>query len=514
MVRTESAAWRVERGALLERELDANTFATGINRELASEYHGFVAVLGLVAAVEARRGRAPSRRRTWRVLRHGRRRRRDRRRERGPPAAGRRRRRQGARHRRRTRDDGRRLLATGRALFGPAPVVACVTAAVRSTLLAVRCWPRTVRPAASADSGRALRRRRHHGAANRPRRDGRPEIWCRCDGGPHGFLSIAAHAHADALSVEVRHGGVDVLADPGTYCYHGEPAWRSYFRSTLAHNTVELAGRDQSRSGGPFLWATAAAHACSRGRTRRGRRSHLLVGGPRRIPALDPAAVHRRSVRLDGATRRVTIVDTVESGAEHELLSSFHLGPAVTAVLSGGEARLEWPGRGLRATTRFRATLTLPPDLDWSMHRGQEAPVPVRGWYSPAFGVKTPSITLVGQGRAHANRPNSAPSWSFMTDTAPVGGIPRCSASGRPRTLRSDAGEFPGAGSTGFGATAGRRHDDRPVLASASNFAVGVEVVDQRVAGPAGLGAYWVAYTVAGARNGPPRNGDRPDVDP
>ena len=66
------------------------------------------------------------------------------------------------------------------------------------------------------------------------------EIWCRCDAGPHGFLSIAAHAHADALAVEVRYNGVDVLADPGTYCYHGEPRWRSYFRSTLAHNTIEV----------------------------------------------------------------------------------------------------------------------------------------------------------------------------------------------------------------------------------------------------------------------------------
>ena len=48
-----------------------------------------------------------------------------------------------------------------------------------------------------------------------------PEIWCRCDGGPHGFLSIAAHGHADALSIEVRHDGVDLFVDPGTYCYHG-----------------------------------------------------------------------------------------------------------------------------------------------------------------------------------------------------------------------------------------------------------------------------------------------------
>ena len=85
-----------------------------------------------------------------------------------------------------------------------------------------------------------------------------PEIWCRCDGGPHGFLSIAAHAHADALSVEVRHDGVDILADPGTYCYHGEPEWREWFRSTGAHNTIEIGGVSQSESGGPFLWNTQA----------------------------------------------------------------------------------------------------------------------------------------------------------------------------------------------------------------------------------------------------------------
>ena len=39
-----------------------------------------------------------------------------------------------------------------------------------------------------------------------------PEIWCRCDRGPHGYPNIAAHAHADALSVEVRYAGVDILA--------------------------------------------------------------------------------------------------------------------------------------------------------------------------------------------------------------------------------------------------------------------------------------------------------------
>ena len=112
------------------------------------------------------------------------------------------------------------------------------------------------RPSRFADAGVTLLRT-----------DGDNEIWCRCDGGPHGYLSIAAHAHADALSVEVRYGGVDILADPGTYCYHGEPAWRSYFRSTIAHNTVELGGRSQSSERRPVHVAAPCARPGGRGRS-------------------------------------------------------------------------------------------------------------------------------------------------------------------------------------------------------------------------------------------------------
>ena len=90
------------------------------------------------------------------------------------------------------------------------------------------------------------------------------EIWCRCDAGPHGFLSIAAHAHADALAVEVRYNGVDVLADPGTYCYHGEPSWRSYFRSTLAHNTMEVGGYGPVDFGRPLSLDTPGSEQVDR----------------------------------------------------------------------------------------------------------------------------------------------------------------------------------------------------------------------------------------------------------
>jgi len=219
------------------------------------------------------------------------------------------------------------------------------------------------------------------------------EIWCRCDGGPHGFLSIAAHAHADALSVEVRHNGVDVLADPGTYCYHGQPEWRSYFRSTLAHNTVQLNGSDQSVSGGPFLWTWHA-------------RSSVLVADPAAgvwqavhdgYAHGDHPAVHKRTVELFEQLRELRIVDEIYSSALRRCSIAFHLGPTITAELVGGTAWLSWPHRKIPGACHT-AVLVLPGDLTWSATRGQTDP-PL-GWYSESFGRREPATTLLGIGRA------------------------------------------------------------------------------------------------------------------
>lgn len=252
-----SARWRADALRSLERELRGNTFLCGLNRELASEYHGLVLELGLAALAEADAAGVPVPATVRLVLLRmtdalaavvdDRLR---------PPRQG-------------DGDDGfglvvdgagtdrwASLLATGDAVFGRRDWWPEVPGSdVRTALLAGlvnRTEPSVSRPAS---------RPAHFAEAGMTILRGPGGIWCRCDGGPHGFLAIAAHAHADALSVEVRHDGVDVLADPGTYCYHGQPEWRRYFRSTLGHNTLELDGADQSVSGGPFLWTR---HARSR----------------------------------------------------------------------------------------------------------------------------------------------------------------------------------------------------------------------------------------------------------
>ena len=189
---------------------------------MASDYHGFVAELGFFAAIEASAAGAPVSAATWALLckmtdvmaalvdERVR-----------PPRQG-------------DSDEGRvvlldapehnrwpALLSLGGALFGRLdwwpPVTSDAAGALAGALLGER---REVggrparRPDRFADAGITIFRT--HPASS-------PELWLRLDGGPHGFLSIAAHAHADALSVEVRYGGIDILADPGTYCYHGEP---------------------------------------------------------------------------------------------------------------------------------------------------------------------------------------------------------------------------------------------------------------------------------------------------
>ncbi|MBM6582056.1 alginate lyase family protein [Microvirga sp. BT689] len=81
------------------------------------------------------------------------------------------------------------------------------------------------------------------------------------DHGPLGFLSIAAHGHSDALALWLHLDEHPILVDAGTYLYHSGGAFREHFRSTAAHNTLELGAQSQSLTAGAFNWRhKAEAH--------------------------------------------------------------------------------------------------------------------------------------------------------------------------------------------------------------------------------------------------------------
>ncbi|MBQ9082055.1 MAG: alginate lyase family protein [Clostridia bacterium] len=64
------------------------------------------------------------------------------------------------------------------------------------------------------------------------------------DAGAAGPDYIPGHAHCDAMSFELYRNGQPVLVNCGTYAY--QCAERHWFRSTEAHNTVQIAGTEQS----------------------------------------------------------------------------------------------------------------------------------------------------------------------------------------------------------------------------------------------------------------------------
>jgi len=222
------------------------------------------------------------------------------------------------------------------------------------------------------------------------------EVFCVADAGQHGFLSIAAHGHADALSFTLSVAGKPVIVDCGTYCYYSNERWRNFFRGTRAHNTVLIDGRDQAESAGPFLWVAhprtvvhewlvhpqgATLSAEHDGYSR-------LLGKP----------IHRRTFSLDGS--RLLITDLIMGSGEHDVEWRLHLAPDCSAMLEAGRCTVTWASEHARSAFRTLSVI-LDDKLSWAIASAAAD----AGWYSARFNKLEPTITLVG--RAHVAIPLS-----------------------------------------------------------------------------------------------------------
>ncbi len=145
------------------------------------------------------------------------------------------------------------------------------------------------------------------------------------DVGPLGYLSIAAHGHADALAVTLAVDGHDVIGHPGAASYYGHPAWREVHRGTRAHPTVSVDDTNQSVIGGAFLWRTGAQV--------RVRSVDLVRGiveaehdGYERLA--DPV-VHRRWLIAPPGAGTTLVVDLLDGRGRHVVRTSWPLHPSL-----------------------------------------------------------------------------------------------------------------------------------------------------------------------------------------
>lgn len=232
--------------------------------------------------------------------------------------------------------------------------------------------------------------------------DGAETLWV-LDHGPLGHGHIAAHAHADTLAVWLHYGGRPVLAEAGTYRYHGAGAWREHLRGTGAHNTVVLAGLDSSVPSGPFNWQPRQrAVGRLRGHDPDPARWYVeaVHDGYRRRLGVDHV---RRLARVGPGTFQLT--DRVMPAGRPAAAGRAASVEARWAVLLAPDLDAEplpdgWlVRRGGVAVARLR----VPPGWATGQVRGQRAPL--AGWCSPAFGAVQPAWQLRATGVLGAGRP-------------------------------------------------------------------------------------------------------------
>ncbi|CAN7628293.1 heparinase II/III family protein [Rhizobium sp. LjRoot254] len=215
---------------------------------------------------------------------------------------------------------------------------------------------------------------------------GERQIDLTFDHGPLGYLSIAAHGHADALSLTLSVDGRPVLVDPGTYLYGSGGIWRDWFRSTPAHNTLNIKGESQSIMSSKFNWSHKA--------------STTLV-------ASDPPPNWSLRARHDGYRRRFGVVHdrTVARHANgievtDRLLGGTHMSEIVFQLAPELATRQEGAVVTIYADNRSLMKILLPSD-EITISRGDKSPG--EGWVSSRFGVKNPADRVVWHGKVGEN---------------------------------------------------------------------------------------------------------------
>jgi uncharacterized heparinase superfamily protein len=185
-----------------------------------------------------------------------------------------------------------------------------------------------------------------------------------------------AHGHADALAVQLRIGGSPVLIDPGTFQYGGEARWRSYFRSTAAHNTVTVDERSQATEAGPFLWASPFSCYVVHASNEPGKPAILIArhDGYEKLGVL-----HDRAILMTPGL--VLIVDRLSGQGRHALALRWHFAGAAVRREGSAIALHDFPG--FRCIASGGEALLL-----------QGSETPLSGWWSEYYGAKRPISTL------------------------------------------------------------------------------------------------------------------------
>jgi hypothetical protein len=191
------------------------------------------------------------------------------------------------------------------------------------------------------------------------------------DVGALGYLSLAAHGHADSLQVDIADHEGELVIDPGVGSYFRAPKARSAFRGTALHATVTVDGLDQSVSGGPFLWLRHADTRVLYVDLLR----EIVVAEHDGYQRLDDPVTHRRAVI--GSNGFVLVYDRLDGAAVHRYTQTWPFHPALTLQRLGAQSVAV---RDATGRVRLLVAFAAAPVAELDIYRGSVEPL--AGWYS------------------------------------------------------------------------------------------------------------------------------------
>ena len=209
------------------------------------------------------------------------------------------------------------------------------------------------------------------------------DLFLSFDCGELGYLSLAAHGHADALGITLNVAGNHILVDPGTYLYHSDNIWRNYFRGTMAHNTVRIDRLDQSEIIGPFLWGYKTKSFLKYWSPNGG--YDKVCGYHTGYTRLKDPVVHYREIAFDKPKGRIILKDNLRSKKRHFVELFFHLHPDCSLTRINKNS-LEIVNKDVIVYIELDRTLDV-----HVLNREEDS---ICGWYSERFGEKKKTFTI------------------------------------------------------------------------------------------------------------------------
>jgi uncharacterized heparinase superfamily protein len=232
------------------------------------------------------------------------------------------------------------------------------------------------------------------------------------DHGPHGYLSLAAHAHADALRIDLSLGGEQLVVDPGVGSYFARPRLREAFRGTGLHATVLVDHTDSSEPGGPFLWTRHAATRILTADATAG----VVIAEHDGYERLEDPVSHRRTVLAVGEGESIVVIDRLEGRGAHHYSQRWPLHPA----LDLDERTIDKiVARGEKAGLVLAVASSRPFLLN--AVRGEADPP--AGWWSPRLESSVPSWLLTVDLRASGSVEVATLLVPFESDSTPLASI-------------------------------------------------------------------------------------------